>query len=215
VIVGASSTLRESKSRLPEEERQKLLSTIEGEAQQMTQVINNVLDLTRLEGGALSLRRDWFDLGEIVSTALDRLRDQLARHHVVLHLPADLPLVHIDGVLMEQVLYNLLDNAGKYTPPGSNVDVGASFDEKQVTVSVTDNGPGLRSGEEERIFDKFHRGEREGSKGGVGLGLAICKAIVEAHGGRIGAASGSAGGARFSFTLPREPEAEPQIESEA
>jgi two-component system sensor histidine kinase KdpD len=215
VIVGASSTLRESKSRLPEEERQKLLSTIEGEAQQMTQVINNVLDLTRLEGGALTLRRDWFDLGEIVSTALDRLRDRLAEHNVQPHLPADLPLVHVDGVLLEQVLYNLLDNAGKYTPPGTTVELSASFDEKQITVSVSDNGPGLKAGEEERIFDKFHRGEREGTKGGAGLGLAICKAIVEAHGGRIAAESGAGGGARFSFTLPRGSEPEPQIESEA
>jgi two-component system sensor histidine kinase KdpD len=207
VIVGASSALLQNEPSLAPEARREMARTVYDEANQMTQLVNNVLDLTRLEAGALALRRDWFPLDELVGTALDRLRDRLKTHRVAITLPKSLPLIWADGVLLEQAIFNLLENAAKHTPPGTLIEIGASATEKDVTVTVADNGPGLKPGEESRVFDKFHRGERESSVGGAGLGLTICKVIVEAHGGTIGAESRAGLGALFRFTLPRGPDA--------
>jgi two-component system sensor histidine kinase KdpD len=121
---------------------------------------------------------------------------------VEVELDGQLPLVEFDAVLIERVLCNLLENAAKYTPPGSTVRIGTVISGKRLLVTVTDNGPGLPAGQEERIFEKFTRGERESATSGVGLGLAICRAIIEAHNGKIWAGNNPAGGAKFSFTLP-------------
>jgi two-component system sensor histidine kinase KdpD len=141
-------------------------------------------------------------LEEVVGSAMSSTREMLKHHLVEVHLPRNLPLVRIDALLIERVLVNLLENASKYTPPGSRITMSAEVVGDQLSVSVSDNGPGLGAGREEAIFQKFTRGERESATPGVGLGLAICRAIVESHQGRIVAAQRPGGGARFTFTLP-------------
>jgi two-component system sensor histidine kinase KdpD len=154
-------------------------------------------------------------LEEVVGAALEAARGMLQRHTVVVHLPRDLPLVKFDAVLIERVLVNLLENESKYTPPGSTVTLSARVIADQLSISVSDNGPGLPIGREEAVFQKFTRGERESATPGVGLGLAICRAIIESHQGKITAAQRPGGGAVFTFTLPLGVPPLPAIEPEA
>jgi two-component system sensor histidine kinase KdpD len=149
------------------------------------------------------LNRQWQPLEEVVGSALKAMSGTLDPKRVSVSLPEDLPLVHIDAVLIERVLCNLLENAAKYTPPGSSIEIGASASNERVIVTVDDHGPGLPKGREEAIFQKFERGRKESATSGVGLGLAICTAIVEAHGGTIRGETRPQGGARFTFELPR------------
>jgi two-component system sensor histidine kinase KdpD len=158
--------------------------------------------MTRLESGAVHVRREWHPLEEIVGAGLARMGARLGRRAVRTSLPAELPLVPLDGVLMEQVLVNLLDNAVKYTPEGSLIEVTGSVENGCVLLEVADRGPGLPPGDEDRVFEKFYRGRSAGAARGVGLGLAICRGIVEAHGGRITAANRRGGGAAFRIALP-------------
>jgi len=139
---------------------------------------------------------------EIVGSACAKLQRTLAGHNLVLSIPADLPLCECDPVLIQRVLVNLLDNAAKFTLPGSTIAVTAQATGDCMKVSVEDNGPGLPPGQETRVFEKFMRGESESNKPGVGLGLALCKAIAEVHGGSIAAQNRASGGARFVLTLP-------------
>ena len=171
-------------------------------ALRMNALVNNLLDMARLESGRIALNLQWQPLEEVVGSALRGLA-ALARHRVRVSLPADLPLLQFDAVLIERVLVNLLENAAKYTPAGSAVLVGAAASRQQVEVWVADEGPGLPPGREALIFEKFERGARESATPGVGLGLAICRAIVQAHGGEIRGETRPEGGARFVFTLPR------------
>jgi len=202
VIAGAASTLVESSTALPEPRRKELAQAIYGQAKQMTQQVNNILDMTRFEIGAPHLNRQWQPMEEIVGAVLNRMQSSLQGRNVTLDLQEDLPLVLIDGVLIGQVLSNLLENAVKYTPNGTPIEIEAWAGEGEITVSVLDRGPGIKPGDEERVFDKFHRGTHEGAIGGAGLGLTICKAIVEAHGGRIWTENRLVGGAMFCFALP-------------
>jgi two-component system sensor histidine kinase KdpD len=201
-IVGASSSLLERGERMAPPARAELARAIQEEAGRMAGLIDNVLDMARLESGAASLNRQWQPLEEIVGATLRRLDGPLAGHRVVTHLAEDLPLVNVDGVLIGQLLANLLENAAKYTPAGTTVSISAAVANDELVVAVADEGPGLPPGEEERVFDKFHRAAPEGPQSGVGLGLSICKAIVQAHGGTIAAENLPAGGAVFRFTLP-------------
>lgn len=188
-----------------------LVDAIHDEALRMTGIVTNLLDMARLQAGSLQLKRQWSLLEETVGAALAACRRVLARHPARVALPADLPLLQMDAVLMERLFTNLFENAAKYTPPDTALDIGAErvTDDGQpfVRVHVDDHGPGLPAGMETRIFDKFTRGEKESATPGIGLGLAICRAIVEAHGGKIGALNrtapdGHVTGARFWFTLP-------------
>ncbi|HKC42899.1 MAG TPA: sensor histidine kinase KdpD [Burkholderiales bacterium] len=201
-IVGASSSLLERGERMDPPGRHELARAIHEEAQRMSGLIDNVLDMARLQSGAANLNRQWHPLEELVGATLKRLETTLAGHRVQTHIPGDLPLVNVDGVLIGQVLANLLENAAKYTPRGTTIAISAEVGHDELVVSVADEGPGLPAGEEERIFDKFHRAAPEGPQSGVGLGLSICKAIVQAHGGTIAAENLPAGGAVFRFTLP-------------
>jgi len=201
VIVGASSALNDTSTAFDEHSRRLLASSIESKANEMTQIISNVLDLMRLEAGNVVLHRDWQTVEDLVGSALDRLKTRLVDHPVQVDLPADLPPVYVDGALMLQVFTNLLENAAKHTPPKTRITIRASAAETSVRVVVDDTGPGL-PGDAERLFEKFQRGRDEGNTGGAGLGLAICRAIVNLHGGRIEAARRAGGGARFTFTLP-------------
>jgi two-component system sensor histidine kinase KdpD len=200
VIAGASSALNDASTAFDEQSRRALASSIETKANEMTKIISNVLDLMRLEAG-LVLHRDWQTVDDLVGSALDRLTLQLADHPVQVDLPPELPPVYVDGALMLQVFTNLLENGAKHTPRETRIIIRASAAETYVRVVVDDAGPGL-PGDPERLFEKFQRGRDEGNTGGAGLGLAICRAIVNLHGGRIEAARRPGGGARFMFTLP-------------
>ncbi|WP_322035371.1 DUF4118 domain-containing protein [Burkholderia cenocepacia] len=198
-----------------------LVDAIHDEALRMTGIVTNLLDMARLQAGSLQLKRQWSLLEETVGAALAACRRVLARHPARVALPADLPLLQMDAVLMERLFTNLFENAAKYTPPDTSLDIGAErvTDDGQpfVRVHVDDHGPGLPAGMETRAFDKFTRGEKESATPGIGLGLAICRAIVEAHGGKIGALNrtapdGHVTGARFWFTLPVDtPPAAPAV----
>jgi two-component system sensor histidine kinase KdpD len=148
------------------------------------------------------VQKEWQPLEEAVGVALIRLEERLQGHPVTVSLPPDLPLVPLDSVLMEQVFVNLLENAVKYTPDGTPIEISARPAEGFVLVEVADRGPGLPAGEETRIFDKFHRAPQSVTTSGIGLGLTICRGIVTAHGGRIWAENRPGGGAVFRFTLP-------------
>jgi two-component system sensor histidine kinase KdpD len=168
----------------------------------MSELVSNVLDLTRFEAGVPVLRRDWESVDDLAAVALQRLEQRLAGHPIELHMPADLRPVYVDASLVVQVFTNLLDNVAKYTPAGTRAGIGARAEDHWVRVWVDDSGPGLPAGDPERLFDKFQRGDGEGNIAGVGLGLAICRVIVQAHGGEIRASARAGGGARFEFTLP-------------
>jgi two-component system sensor histidine kinase KdpD len=173
-------------------------------ALRMNALVNNLLDMARLESGRIALNLQWQPLEEVVGSALRSLGALFAgRHPIKVRLPPDLPLLQFDAVLIERVLANLLENAAKYTPEGSAITIGAAASRDSVEVWVADEGPGLPPGREELIFEKFERGRKESATPGVGLGLAICRAIVVAHGGTIRGETRAEGGARFVFTLPR------------
>jgi two-component system sensor histidine kinase KdpD len=200
-IMGAASSLLEDGTHFHRGTWQDLLQSILDEAERLNRLVSNLLNMTRLEAGTLAVKKDWLPLEEVVGTALARMEKRLGDRPVAIHVPADLPLVQIDGVLIEQVLINLLDNGVKYTPVRSGIDISASVSDAAVLVEVADRGPGFAPGEEKLVFDKFYRGQTADSRG-VGLGLAICRAIVEAHGGKIWAENRPGGGAMFRFTLP-------------
>jgi two-component system sensor histidine kinase KdpD len=202
VITGASSALNDPSMAFDADARRALSAQIESKAKQMSETISNVLDLMRLESGHVALRLDWLMVEDLVNSAIERLGVRMADHPVTTQLPADLPAVHVDGALMLQVFTNILENAAKHTPVGTGVRVVARPEDAFVRVIVDDNGPGLPPGNPEQLFAKFHRGRDEGNTGGAGLGLSICRAIVNAHGGNIAAAQRPSGGAQFSFTLP-------------
>ena len=175
---------------------------IADEARRMSALVGNLLEMARIESGEVRLRRQWHAIEEVVGSALKAARSALAGHAVDVRVPADLPLVEFDAVLIERVLCNLLENAGKYTPAGTPVSVRAETAGGELVVSVRDRGPGVPAGQDEAIFEKFTRGTRESATPGVGLGLAIGRAIVHAHGGTIRARNEDDGGACFTFTLP-------------
>lgn len=200
-ITGATSSLLEDEAAINASTRRDLIQAVYEEANRLNRLVSNLLDMTRLESGAVQVTKEWQPLEEVVGAALTRLDRRLREHLVITCLPPDLPLVPIDGVMVEQVFINLLENVVKYTPPGSPIDISAQWDGEYVLVEVADRGPGLHPGDEQHIFDKFYR-VRQVMNDGVGLGLAICRGIIEAHGGRIWAENRPGGGAVFAFTLP-------------
>lgn len=199
-VTGAATTLIEDEAELDHPARQELIKTIIEEAEHLNHIIRNVLNMTRLESGEVTLKKEWQSFEEIAGAALNRMAEKLKDRPVDIDIPADLPLVPFDPLLIEQVLINLLDNAIKYTPEGTPVELSASVEEGNIVVELADRGPGIPSGEEEKIFEKFVRGAAAG--GGIGLGLTICHAIISAHGGHIRAKNRPGGGAAFSFMLP-------------
>ena len=206
VVTGATSALLDEHGPKDEGVRRELLQTAHEEALRLNRLVRNLLDMTRLEAGALKVQKEPQVVEEVVGAALDRMEDRLRGREIRTSIPDDLPLVPFDPALIEQVLINLLENATKYTPAGSPIDVEARVQEGSVLVEVADRGPGVGPQEAERVFDKFYR-VREGEGGGVGLGLTICRGIVAAHGGRMWVQERPGGGASFRFTLPLEPSA--------
>jgi two-component system sensor histidine kinase KdpD len=199
-ITGSATALLQKDITLDKRSRQELVQTIFEEAEHLNQIIRNVLDMTRLEAKAISVQKEWQSPEEIIGVVLNRLADKLNGRQVTTSIPMDLPLVSFDPLLIEQVLMNLLDNAIKYTPEGTPLKLSAEVKGTDVVIELADRGPGITPGDEEHIFEKFVRGSAVG--GGIGLGLTICRAIVNAHEGRIWAENRPGGGAVFCFTLP-------------
>jgi two-component system sensor histidine kinase KdpD len=216
ILVGLAQSLALTKPPLSTEQLE-TAEAIQDEALRMSTLVGNLLDMARIESGDVTLNLEWQPLEEVVGAALDATRAMLKQHRVEVRLPRDLPLVRFDAVLIERVLVNLLENASKYTPAGSQVTLSAEVIDDQLKVSVSDNGPGLPAGREEAVFQKFTRGNRESATPGVGLGLAICRAIIESHHGKIVGINRPGGGVIFSFTLPlgSPPVAAAEAESEA
>ena len=206
-ILGAASSLQSYGPLIDDDGRRDLLGTIHDEAERLNRFVSNLLDMTKLEAGALLPRMESADLGEVVAGALSRAGQILDRHRILLDVAPDIPSLHLDAVLLEQVLFNLLDNAGKYAPQGTEIRVRAWHGEASVVIQVVDEGQGLPAGETENVFEKFtrlHHSDRE--RPGTGLGLAICRGFVEAMGGTITAANRTdRSGAVLTITLPLEP----------
>jgi two-component system sensor histidine kinase KdpD len=205
VMAGASSSLAESGEQLSADERRELATSVFEEARRMSEHVAKILQMTRLENDAITAERDWASIPEIVGAVLQRLHERLATHRVIVEVPSDLPLVRVDAALIEQALGNLLENAANHTPPGTVVRVRAERRTDDVAITVEDYGGGIPDADVARVFDKFHHGTAEGAAGGVGLGLAICRAIVRLHDGQAWAERVPGGGTAFRFTLPLEP----------
>ena len=203
-ITGAASTLRDEASEIGEVARRELADTIWEEAERLNRLIGNLLDMTRLESGTLRVKKEWHSLEEVVGASLTRLEPELAGREVHVSLAPDLPLIPMDDVLFEQVVRNLVENAHKYSDARRSIDIRAAIEREELRLEVADRGVGLATGEEKRVFEKFYRGSRAATRPGVGLGLAICRGVVEAHGGTIVAANRPGGGSLFTVRLPLE-----------
>jgi K+-sensing histidine kinase KdpD len=199
-IYGAATSLLEESERLDHSQRQDLIESIATESERLNRVVSNLLEMTRLEAG-IELRRDWYPLEEIIGAALTRVEKLLRGRKVTTTIPPQLPLIFLDDVLIGEVLTNLLENAGKYTAPGTPIEISVVENGAKVMIFVTDHGPGFTAGEEEQVFEKFFRGKSPDIRG-AGLGLAICRAIVQRHEGRITASNRSQGGAVLAIELP-------------
>ncbi len=200
-ITGAASTLLIEYDAITQEYRKELLRSIHEEGARLAKMVTNLLDVSSLESGAVKLNKELYFIEELIGSALMRVESKLKTHRVVTDIEHGLPLLRMDGLLIEQVLINLFENAAEYTPTGSTITISAQMDKPDIRVMVSDNGPGVPKGQEERIFDKFYIGNHRDTKAG-GLGLAICRGIIVAHGGKIWAQNAQEGGAVFTFTLP-------------
>jgi two-component system sensor histidine kinase KdpD len=202
-ITGASSTIVMDGETLPRDTIRDLGRSINKEATRLSRIVTNLLDVTSLESGTVHLNSQPYYIEELIGSARVRLESALATHKLITNTEPNLPMVVIDGVLVEQVLANLLENATKYTPPDSTITIDVHTQDDKMIVSVSDNGKGIQAGEEKRLFDKFYTAsQQDSSQKGTGLGLAICQGIITAHHGEIWAENLATGGARFSFTLP-------------
>jgi two-component system sensor histidine kinase KdpD len=214
-IAGAGSLISQPEYALNEGRRMTLGRLIEKKARDMAQLLTNVLELMQLESGSGKLRADWYAIDELVALALRPNEVRLAQWRIVLNLPSDLPLIFVEASLIVQILGNLLENAAKYTPPGTTITLSAAPGEDRVFLRVADDGPGLPEGDPERLFDKFHRGRPESNIVGVGLGLAICRAAARLHGGNVRAEPNPGGGACFEIDLPVPVQAGDRVRAEA
>lgn len=208
-IKAAASSLLQEDVQWNDEARQSFAQAIEREADRLNRLVGNLLDMSRIEGGALQLEKEWYPLDEVLHDVLDHMQPLLKGRQISLDLPVELPPVEVDYLLLDQVLTNLIENALRYTPAQSPITIVVSTTMTHMTIAVADQGPGIPVSDLERIFDKFYRVQgRTSHTTGSGLGLAVCRGLIEAHGGRIWATNRSGGGAIFHFTLPLAPLAE-------
>lgn len=198
-LVGAADSLRISLSSTNHSES---AEQVFDDACRLNRLVDNLLEMARLQSGEVKLRKGWQSIEEIVGEVLNGLRMALQKHTIDIRIADDLPLAQCDGVLIERVISNLLDNAGKYTPSEGKILIESWADDKNIYVAVEDNGPGIDPSHQSQIFEKFSRGHKESSIPGVGLGLAICRNIIEAHDGEIGLKDATLGGARIVISLP-------------
>lgn len=200
-ILAAAGSLRQQDVEWSDGQRTEFVAAIETEARRLDRLVGDLLDLSRIEAGVLTPRKAWYDVGALVEDVTGRLRPVTAGHAVRISVPDDLPPVQLDYVEIDQVLSNLIENAAKFAPPGSDIDVSATVDGDDLRIEVADRGPGITPAEAGRVFAPFHRIARD--LRGTGLGLAIARRLVEAHGGTIRVEQRGGGGSRFVFTLPR------------
>jgi two-component system sensor histidine kinase KdpD len=200
-IMGASSSLIDPQTRANEAARNELMVDIQDSADRLNRLVENLLDMSRLDSGRLKLKRDWCDVSDVIGVAVKRDEKCLTQRPISIRIAPDLPLVQMDFVLMEQVIVNLLDNICNYTPVGTHVEVRAEVKDEWLSVTISDTGPGLPAEDVERIFEKFYRVPGTAT-GGTGLGLSICRGLVEAHGGTLTARNKETGGASFLIRLP-------------
>ncbi len=204
-ITGVLSSLRLEDHFLDDETRGELVETAYGEAERLNRLVGNLLDMTRLEAGTLRISLQPCDVQDVIGSALNNLSNRLDSHPVNVSIPPDLPLVHMDYVLIAQVFFNLLDNAIKYSPEEGPIDITARVVTGAMRIEIGDRGPGIPTEDLHHIFEKFYRVKRFENVVGTGLGLSICKGIVEVHGGKIWAENREDGGGLFIFTLPLSP----------
>ena len=209
-IIGAAGSMLQADVDWRPDERREFLETIEQEAERLNRIVGNLLDLTRIQGGTLVPALDWHDPALVVREALHRLEPITREHRLRIVVPDDLPPVFIDPVEIDQVVANLVENAVKYTPPGAEIAVSAAVADGELKVSVADQGPGIPMDALPRLFEPFYRAPAATSVRGSGLGLAVARGLVDAHGGRIWAENEDGRGARFTFIVPSAPlEVEP------
>jgi len=201
-VVGALSSLQEDGDELNPASRRSLVDNALGEAERLNRLVGDLLDMTRIEAGALKVMREPCDIEDLIGATTEQLERRLQNRSLAIDLPPEMPLVSMDFVLMERVLVNMLDNALKYSPADRPVELAARVEGAEVRFEVADRGPGVPPTDLPRMFDKFYRVQQHGSAGGTGLGLSICKGIVEAHGGRIWAQNREGGGMVVSAALP-------------
>jgi two-component system sensor histidine kinase KdpD len=216
VMKGVATTLLDDDGVVEDAVRRDLTHALVEETERLDRRVRDLLDMTRLESGAVRVHKEWQSVEEVVGAALNQTESRLAGRQIQTDVPSTL-LAQCDSVLIQQVLVNLIENAAKYSPPGTPISVLASQAEGEVRIEVGDRGPGVPEEDHARIFEKFRRGQAESKTGGVGLGLTICRAIVLAHGGRIWVEDRQGGGASFRFTLPSQgrPSSPPLPELEA
>jgi K+-sensing histidine kinase KdpD len=202
VVQGAATALLDSWDTLLSEQRREFLETIDAESQRLNRLVRNLLDMTVLEAGVLQLNKEWQSAEEAIGVALGHLERRLGDRPIEIDVPYDLPLAPFDAILIGQALINLIENAMNNSPAGTPITVTARRTAAGIEIAVADRGPGIRPGDEERIFEKFFRGNPR--QKGMGLGLAICRGIVAAHGGTVAGENRPGGGALFRFTLPVE-----------
>jgi two-component system sensor histidine kinase KdpD len=205
-IKAAASSLLQDDVQWSDEERHSFTQAIEHEADRLNRLVENLLDMSRIEGGALKPEKEWYPIDELLHDVLDRMGPLLQGRAVTLHVPTDLPPVELDYMMIDQVVTNLIENVLRYTPAGSPIEIMASASATELVVSVADRGPGIPASDLERIFDKFYRvldrARATGAVGGTGVGLSVCRGLIEAHDGRIWAANRQGRGAILRFTLP-------------
>ncbi|MFZ2097412.1 MAG: sensor histidine kinase KdpD [Anaerolineales bacterium] len=203
-ITGALSSLEEASPAMDEEVKRSLIETAREEAERLNRLVGNLLDITRLEAGAMQLHRETCDVQELIGSALEQIGTPLKNRQVKVEIPAKLPLVNLDFVLFSRVLVNIIDNALKYSPPEKPIDIRTHITNQNLEISIADRGDGIPPEDFERIFDKFYRVQRPDNVSGTGLGLSICKGIIEAHGGSIRVVNRRGGGAIFTVSVPLE-----------
>src|ERR1700733_3254339 len=201
-IAGAGSLIAQPEYALNLDRRTTLGVLIERKARDMSQLLTNVLELMQMESAKGAPRADWHSVDDLIALALQGREARLSKRRIVVHIPAELPLVFVDATLIVQMLGNLLENAAKYTPSGTTITISAAARDEKIWLVVADDGPGLPPGDAESVFQRFERGRSDNNIVGVGLGLAICRAAARLHGGEISAANNPGGGARFEITLP-------------
>jgi two-component system sensor histidine kinase KdpD len=203
-ITGTLSALLDNKSRLDAQQRNELLETAREESERLNRIVNNLLDMTRTESGVLRISKKPCDLRDFIGTCLEQLKDKIGSRSVKINIPKDMPELAVDFPYMLKAFLNVVDNALKYSPGGSSIEIEASYNENKVQVSVRDHGYGIPKEDLGRIFDKFYRVQRAQDVQGTGLGLSISKNIIEAHAGHISAESIPGKGATFIIELPLE-----------
>ncbi len=202
-IVGSASALLENDRALATPAARELVATICDEATRMSRMTSDLLDMARFTSGRTEIRKEWIPLAEMIGGVRNRLAPVLREREVTATLPADLPLLHVDGRLFEQLLQNYLENAARYSPPRTPIEITADASAQEIRVCVLDRGPGVALIDRERIFEKFVRSAPEPSQSGVGLGLALCRAIASLHDGRVWVEERVGGGAAFCVAVPR------------